>query len=386
MRRLFFIGVALCMMSCAAQPQLQREHGEPHPLSVSSARIELPEAMASSVRALADDGSALLVCTEKSTALYRDGAVKATFDTPLRIAAAIPAADGSGQWLVGADAGGQLFRVRAGQKLEPVGERYGFGTQRVQAACALSGQRAAFLMGADQLAIADGQSVAHYAVGPADAMSCGGSRVALVSAGEVRSFEVTTRKLRTHSLAAVGAVFDPLGRLVVATRRGLYLEDSGGSLALRYLSQTAPIHSLTATPQRIYFAAGSELGTLENDTVSLSQDARLPTDARLAGAGRGEVYVLGAGSLLRLSPGVSGAAPEARFAELVAPVFARSCSRCHLPGGRSGVDLSTPQAWSTRRSLIRERVLVERSMPPSGAPLSDSDRDAIRRFLEGTSP
>lgn len=378
MSRLFCIAVALSMVSCAAQPQLQREHNEPHPLSVSSARIDLPEA----VRALADDSGALLISSEKSTALYRDGAVKATFSTPLRIAAAIPAADGSGQWLVGADASGQLFRVRAGQKLEPIGERYGFGTQPVRAACALSEKRAAFLIGAEELAIADGQSVAHYAVGPAEALACGGSRVALVSAGEVRSFDVTTRKLRTHPLAAVGAVFDPLGRLIVATRRGLYVEDSGGGLALRYLSQTASIRSLTSTPQRIYFAAGSELGTLESDTVSLSQGARLPAAARLVGATGGEVYVLGAGSLLRLSPGGGGVS----FAELVAPVFARSCSRCHLPGGRSGVDLSTPQAWSARRSLIRERVLVERSMPPSGAPLSDSDRDAIRRFLEGASP
>ena len=67
----------------------------------------------------------------------------------------------------------------------------------------------------------------------------------------------------------------------------------------------------------------------------------------------------------------------------MAPVFARSCAACHQPNGASGTDLSTEAAWEGKRPLIRGRVVLGRTMPPQGHPLSDSDRAAILHWVDG---
>jgi mono/diheme cytochrome c family protein len=64
-------------------------------------------------------------------------------------------------------------------------------------------------------------------------------------------------------------------------------------------------------------------------------------------------------------------------------VFARSCARCHSPGGEAGVDLSTSAAWDAHKAAILKRVVVARSMPPDGAPgMPEADRAAVKRWAE----
>jgi uncharacterized membrane protein len=54
-----------------------------------------------------------------------------------------------------------------------------------------------------------------------------------------------------------------------------------------------------------------------------------------------------------------------------------------MPSGVAGVDLSTASAWQSEKDKIHERVVVKRSMPPSGSTLSDADREVIRAWTEG---
>jgi hypothetical protein len=191
-------------------------------------------------------------------------------------------------------------------------------------------------------------------------------------------------------VAAVGAAFDRHGHLVVATPDALYIEDKGGQLCLRYLAKAheRPLHSLAGTAPRIWFAAGEELGVIEtndsadSDAIALTRGAQLPPAAQLVGSATGEVWVLAAGQLRRFGRDDGALHPSERWAQLIAPVYARACTACHLPGGRAGIDLSTVAAWDTRREVLRERVLHKRSMPPAGSPLADADRASIAAWLD----
>ncbi|HEY6458624.1 MAG TPA: cytochrome c, partial [Polyangiaceae bacterium] len=96
----------------------------------------------------------------------------------------------------------------------------------------------------------------------------------------------------------------------------------------------------------------------------------------------GDVWVLSGGSLQRFARVDPEAALGARWSSSLAPVFARACATCHLPGGVSGTDLSSAEAWHSERAAIRRRVVDTRTMPPEGHELSDADRAAIRAWLE----
>ena len=52
----------------------------------------------------------------------------------------------------------------------------------------------------------------------------------------------------------------------------------------------------------------------------------------------------------------------------------------------SGTDLSTAEAWHSERGAIRDRVVKSMTMPPEGHPLSETDRAAIRAWVESPSP
>ena len=156
--------------------------------------------------------------------------------------------------------------------------------------------------------------------------------------------------------------------------------DERGDLALRFETSGTAIHGLAASAARLWFAAGAELGTIEGGLVRETLGLSLAPTARLLGSPSGDVWALiGDRTLLRFSAedGV-----ESGWDETIAPVFQRSCSACHLPGGSAGLDLSTREAWAANRAPIRERVIVDRSMPPAGHVLAATDREAIGRWLE----
>ncbi|WP_437305387.1 c-type cytochrome [Sorangium sp. So ce388] len=346
------------------------------------------------VRALADDGRRVVLFHDGAAAIFVDGALARVDRAPHRwaSAAALPAPDGHGTWIVGVDAEGRLLRLPGEGSFEPVSDRYGLERAAVRAALGLGGGGAAFALDGE-IAVADGALVTRYATGPLAAFAAGGGRVAFAPGGDglapggdgLRALDVATRALRAYPLpdgpapllAVTGA-----GALVAATPAALYAEDGAGVLRLR-LQASAALHGLAASGDRVWFADGDELGVLDAAGARETRGARLPRDGRLIGSPSGDVWLLASGALRRFAAAEGHAGPAW---DEIARVFTRACAPCHLPRGEGGVDLSTGAAWTSRRDAIARRVIEERTMPPPGRALSEADRARIRAFVERVSP
>ncbi|WP_437504248.1 c-type cytochrome [Sorangium sp. So ce1099] len=340
------------------------------------------------VRALADDGRRVVLFHDGAAAIFVDGALARVERAPHRwaSAAALPAPDGHGTWIVGVDAAGRLLRLPGEGAFELVSDRFGLERAAVRAALGLGGGGAAFALDGE-IAVADGALVTRYATGPLAAFAAGGGRVAFAAPASdgLRALDVATRALRAYPLpegpapllAVTGA-----GALLAATPAALYAEDGAGVLRLR-LQASAALHGLAVSGDRVWFADGDELGVLDEAGARVTRGARLPRDGRLIGSPGGDVWLLASGALRRFAAAEGDAGPA--WDEL-APVFARACAPCHLPRGEGGVDLSTGAAWTSRRGAIARRVIEERTMPPPGHALSEADRARIRAFVERLSP
>ena len=266
--------------------------------------------------------------------------------------------------------------------------RYGLGGVRVLGATALGGGNVGFLLGRE-IAIADGGSCialrrrgrrdVRRARGRGRLRRCGRSErsPALRSRAEVGC--PSTRSGVTH--AAVGAG----GRLYAATPRAVYAADSQGRLALVYDATEDSIHGLVASGSVVWFADGEELGVVDGERVAETNGAKIGREAKLSSSSSGDVWVLSGGGLNRFTRSESAPSDSAAWASAIAPIFVRSCSACHLPDGAAGTDLLTAAAWEGERAEILERVVEKRSMPPEGHPLSEDDREAIRRWIRSES-
>ena len=73
---------------------------------------------------------------------------------------------------------------------------------------------------------------------------------------------------------------------------------------------------------------------------------------------------------------------DAMWDRAIRPLFARTCAECHRRDGEAGLDLGTPAAWRSRREDVRRCVVVDRTMPPSGRPFSDADREIVRAWID----
>jgi hypothetical protein len=335
------------------------------PLTVRAVDWNPLHAAVEGVTGAADDGDALLLAG--ASVALRAGAVIARHPGLQRVAA-LPAADSNmgGTWLVGVDGSGRLWRLH-GAGFEDVSSRYGL--ENVRDLCA-AGTSIVFRLD-HELAVADGKRVTRHPIS-VDDLACGPGRAAGRSQGRIIALDLARRTVRSFPVEALGAAVDGRGRVVAATRRALYVEDERG-LALRYLAGDE-LRDLAGGGGRVWFSDGARLGALDDDRLSVSEPL-LSLSARLQGSASGDVWALG-GAPLRF--GRDGD----RWASLVQPVFARACADCHLPGGASGVDLSSAGAWSARKKLVEERVLFKRSMPPEGHPLAERDRELIRQWLD----
>jgi mono/diheme cytochrome c family protein len=160
--------------------------------------------------------------------------------------------------------------------------------------------------------------------------------------------------------------------------------EEDGRLALVYRASAGKVHGLAASGARVWIAEGDALAAVEGGRVVAVQSAAVGAGARLYGSPSGDVWVLDGGALARYSLGAKApaASDEATWAEAVRPVYLKSCASCHKPGGLSGVDLSSFAAWRDRGSIVKKRVIADRSMPPPrAAPLADADREALARWL-----
>jgi mono/diheme cytochrome c family protein len=431
---------AMLVAGCASRAAYTRGGGQ---LGVMVVRSESPAALEGEpVLAVADDGTRRLLLGAQTAWILRAGAAPERTPGTRRWtrAALLPAADGRGTWAVGLDDGGRLWRVRPGVGLEEVADRYALGGVPIRDVAA-AGRRVAFLL-EDALAVADGHHVFRYATPGARGFAAGGAHVALRFDDHVellsfesadgaelardqtapvphpapRGADARTRvQLREPSSPGTGEVaarsapvgdaphlitpnldppparaphrlrydvaaraiaIDGAGTLFVATRRAVYRAD-GPLLHLLYLADH-DLRWLCAAGPRVWFADGDTLLSAD-ETLAVAQGAPA-RPAPLAPAGDGSLWLLDQRRPTRLVAARASAAEERWLAD-VRPVFTRACAACHRPEGKSGVDLSTAAAWMDTREELRQRVLLRRTMPPAGRPISEDDRATIAAWL-----
>jgi cytochrome c5 len=336
------------------------------------------------VRAVADAGSFVVAFADGAATVLSGGRVVAVDrSVPQWIAAGvIPSADGGGTWIVGVDGEGRVRRLLGESLLEPVSDRFGLGGEHVLGVASLGGVSAGFRL-SRELAVADGQAVVRYATGPLASLGGGGGRAALLG-DPLRVFDAATKRVSTFDLPdrATFVTVTPEGKLFAATPDTIWSEDARGDLRLRFQAGGLRIHGLTAAAGRVWFADGAELGVIEGDRVRETHGAKISAAAELTGSPSGDVWTLTGGALARyaVADGALG------WDEDVAPIYRRACEACHHPGGAAGIQLGTKEAWDLRRDRIRQRVLVDRTMPPTGVVLPEADRAVIRAFLDGATP
>ncbi len=332
------------------------------------------------VSAIAEDDEELVLFGSKGATLMAGGAVHGVIPgaAAWTAAAAIPAADGVGDWIVGAADTGRLFRVRAESVLEDISERYGLGADKVRTIVGIDKTSVAFGFEGG-LAIADGEKVTRYEGPKSGLLAGGGGRLAWIDGGAVKVFTLVDRKVRSFPLAeATGAAIDSAGRVVVIAGRTLWIE-SDGVLTVRWTADATFGAIATAGP-RVWMTVGSELAVATGDALSKSSGANVANDARLSGTPAGDLWIVASTGVRK----VSGSAPSEVIADweaTIKPVYAKVCASCHSPGGTAGSDLSTYDGWLQRKDKINQRVLVDRTMPPKGTPMEESERSVIRDWL-----
>jgi mono/diheme cytochrome c family protein len=386
MRSLLVVGApALVVLAgCGAAPHT-RAAGAVAPLAVRTVAWNPSSAPVGHVRAVADTGNVVAVFGDAGATVLASGAVAATDPsvTDWVRAETITGADGTAQWIVGIDGRGHLYYLRGLSSFENVSARYGLDGRVVRGAAMLDAGRVGFLLD-QEIAVADGRRVTRYpAPGLQDLGGGGGHGVGVGPEGLV-FFDPAPLATRSYALRGVaGAAVGPDGRLYAATRRAVYATKPDGELTLVYDAEADTLHGLVASGGHVWFADGTELGVVDGDHVAETAGAHVASDATLAPSSSGDVWVLAAGALQRFARVDAEPALAASWATTLAPIFARSCSACHLPHGASGTDLSTAEDWESERSAIRDRIVVSKTMPPEGHPLSDQDRQAIGAWVAG---
>jgi mono/diheme cytochrome c family protein len=377
--------VACCSAGCGAAPHT-RAAGAVGTLVVRPVPWNPASAPVGRVTAVADVGSTVAVFGDGGALVLSSGAVVASDRSVTRWvdAQSVRGADGSPRWIVGVDGEGRLRYLRGLSSFEDVSSRYGLDGRRVRGVAMLDPARVGFLLDGE-IAVADGRRVTRYGAPPLRGLLGGAGYGAGLGTNTVTLFD-SKMSARTFPLAGItAAAVGPGGRLFATTARALYASTERGDLALVYDARGDTLHGLVVSGDHVWFADGAELGVVDGDAVAETVGAGVPPDARLAPSPSGDVWVLAAGGLQRFARADPERSIEAAWSSTLAPIFARSCSSCHLPGGVSGTDLSTAESWQSERSAIHARVVERKTMPPEGHPLADEDRAAIRTWTEGLS-
>ena len=380
--------LVLGLAGCAASP-LSRAGGGVGVLHVRAVDWNPGHAPIEGVRAVADAGGDVVAFADGAATVLSGGKVVAVDRSVPRWVSAgtLPAADGSGTWIVGVDGDGRVRRLFGKSSLELVSDRFGLGADHVVGVASLGGAVSGFRL-QDEIAVADGAGVTRYATGPLASFTGGGGR-AVLSGDPLRLFEVEGKRVSAFAVPDLSSAAGPgraafvavssAGKLFVATPEVIWGEDERGDLRVRFEAPGMTIHGLAAAGDRIWFAEGAELGVVEGGRVLETQGARVSPAATLSGSPSGDVWTLTGGALARYA-----VAADADWDELVSPVFHRVCEGCHRPGGEAGVVLATREAWEKRRPLIQRRVLVDWDMPcrRGERPQRGVDRAAIRAWVE----
>jgi mono/diheme cytochrome c family protein len=351
------------------------------PIVVGSVPWNASGADVGMVAALAEQGDALVLFGSRGMQLIEGGVVSATDArvTTWRTAAVIPAGDGTpGDWVVGVDSMGRVWRLSNRTTLEEVTGRYALMMRDAQSVARLSMNRVAFGLRTG-LAVADGMRVRVW-MDPSFVNLVGaGSRVAAPTSMGLRVFDLDADRFIDFTLAGVtGVAFDAMGKLVVTTANALYTENDRGELVFRRRSAAA-LRGLVQSGARTWLAAGTSLATWDGTDIRLATDARVAATARLLPSQSGDVWALDGGRLSRFS--IVDSPDLQLWIETVRPVFARRCTPCHLPEGTGNRDLTTYASWVAGRGDISGRVLTAMDMPPPPGMLTAAERAAVTRWL-----
>jgi cytochrome c5 len=345
------------------------------------------------VVAVADEGSNVVVFSDKGAITFDHGTVASTDTTQTEwlSATVIPAADHTGKWMVGISKKGAVFRAHPEASLESISGRYDLeGTPVLM--CAGAGEHTAFGLDSsvvqDKLAVADGMVVSKYDNIPIFTSLAGApGRVAMAGANIVMLLDTEAKTMATFSLPGAAFVaFDATGKLFAATATEIYKEADGDTLAFYYeLPEAAgTFHGLVTSGERVWIAAGTELGVLDSDTVALTVDLGLSPQTQILGSVSGDIWTLTDGEVRRFTATAIEADGQKVWDDKIGPITSKSCNACHSPGGPAAkFDLTTYEAWVSRRATINQRVVIEQNMPPPGsAPLSDDDRKSIADWIK----
>jgi mono/diheme cytochrome c family protein len=372
------------LAGCGGPGAHSRAAGAVGPLSVRPVAWNASNAPVGKVRAVADAGDVVAVFSDTGATVLSSRAVVATVPGMKNCvdAATIAGADGTAHWIVGIDAAGRIHYLRSESTFDDVSERYGLAGQPVREASPLGTGFVGFRLDGG-VAIADGSAVTRYSLGPLLELTGGAHLGAGVAPDGIRVIDTLKKTTTAFPLeGALHAAIDPKGRLYATTARAVYAANDRGELSLVYEADGDTIHGLVASGDVVWFADGTELGVIDGAKVAESAGVHVAPDAKLAPSSTGDVWVVSGGALSRFGRVVVEPALMATWNQTLAPIFARSCSACHLADGISGTDLSSAQAWQSERSMIQERVVTKKTMPPEGHALSDADREAIRAWAE----
>ena len=340
------------------------------------------------VAAVAENGGVLAVLADTGSTVFSGGVVTAT-DGSVKgwtAASVIPAADGNGTWIAGIDGAGQVLRLRGGTYFEPVSDLYGLEAEVVLGVAALGGAGVAFALDG-QLAVTDGMTITRYDVETYAGVAGADGRVGSASEGKARIFEAASASELSHELSgAEQATFDAAGKLVVRTADAIYAEDEQGNLGLRYRAKSGALRELAASDVRVWVVEGTELLSIEVDSVLRTAGAGISETARLVGSPTGDVWSIDGGALGRFAAETGDSEDRGVWEKDVQPVYLGSCTPCHEPGGSAGADLSTYGAWVARREQIKDRVVVAKTMPPTGIEFTEEGRAAIAGWIAGGAP
>lgn len=339
------------------------------------------------VQIVVDTPSATLVLGSVGLRVFTAGVVATSDDAvkDFRGAAIITGATTNRVLVVGGD--GNVSEVENLARLSPASDRLGLAGKDVRWVANANG-RAVFGLPTG-FAIADGGKTGLFDTTPLSQIAARGSLVAGLAedAQNVRVFDVGANTLTGYAVPGATAVaFDAHEppRLLVAAGQTLYRQDEAGGLAVFWKDAPAPITALADADGRVWAIVGEELARVDDASVSVSKGAKLGAASKLQPSGLGS-WIVG-GPLRRLS--LHADTPdEDLWNKSIQPIFARSCTPCHLPGGSSGTNLSRYAIWDDKRATIRAKVLGEGdkkpTMPPAGYPISESDKAAIGVFTQG---
>ena len=295
--------------------------------------------------------------------------------------ATITALDGDGQWVVGVDTHGSIWRITSTAELRDIDAQ--LGVHGVHAIASSNHDGTLGLQLADGVAASLGGVDLQSARLPALAIAAAHGRVALLTADTVTVWQLASSQASTYAVGGARFIAFRGADLMVATNHELYVEHAS---SLHRVVTNGSIDALVVSAARPWLLVGQELVTLgDDDRLHRANSSRKVDATKLFAAPNGDVWLATSHSpsddLRRVGVIVASNLDSSTWRASVAPIFARVCAHCHLPGGSAGVDLSTVDSWSAERDELRDRVVVNRSMPPAGTVLSDSDRAALASWL-----